>query len=179
MSFPIKIKSSPTWMVVASVSILAIVATVFVATGLDASAKKQNANLARANDSMRRANAELADFNDDALNKTRAQADLFRATLLNDARIAAFKQEQQMFWRVAETTADRTLEYKKVRLELTKIGSLMSDWPRIVETVQSLQSSPGMTVRQIEILTAGDANQRTFDRITLGVTLFVRLSDKR
>ena len=166
-------------MVVTSVSILAIIAAAFVATGFDASAKKRNANLARTNDSTRRANAELIEFNDDALNKTRAQSDLFRATLLNDARVATFKQEQQNFWQVTETTEEKTLEYKKVRLELTKIGSLMSDWPRIVETVQSLQSSPGMTVRQIEILTAGDAKQRTFDRITLGVTLFVRLADKK
>jgi hypothetical protein len=162
----------------ASVAALAVIATLFIATGLERSAKKQNDLLARAITAIRRANAEMADFNDDVLSRTRAQADLFRATLLNESRVASFKQEQQPFWRVTESTVEKTQEYKKVRLELTKIGSLMSDWPRIVETVQTLQSSPGMTVRRIEVLTAGDANQRTFDRITLGVTLFARITEK-
>ena len=178
MSFPVKIKSSPLWLVVATVSFLAVIATVFVATGLDASARKRNAILARTNDATRRANAELDNFNDDVLTNTRAQADLFRATLLNDANLNAFKEEQQPFWQISQMSSEKTPEYKKVRFELSKIGASMSDWPRIIESIQSLQSSHGMTVRQIEILTAGDANQRTFDRVTLGITLFVRLADK-
>ncbi len=178
MSFPVKIKFSSLWLVVASVSTLAVIATVFVASGLDASAKKRNASLARTNDATRRANAELDNYNDDAVSETRARADLFRATLLNDAKVEVFKKEQQIFWQITQMSSEKNLEYKKVRFELTRIGASMSDWPHIIESIQRLQTSPGMTVRQIEILTAGDDNQRTFDRITLGITLFVRLNDK-
>ena len=173
------LKSSPLWGFVAGVAVVFAIAGAVLASHIESEAQQRNIKLGRAIETLRRSNTELVEFNDDTLAKTRAQADLFRATLLNDARIAAFKQEQQDFWRVTETNVERTQDYKKVRIDLARGGSLMSDWSRVVETVQALQSTPGMTVRQIDILTTGDASQRVFERVTLGVTLFVRLADKK
>jgi hypothetical protein len=174
-----KIKYSAIWVVAASAALLAVLVALYIATGLESGARKRIGALTKSNEGARRANAALNEFNDDALAKTRAQADMFRATLLNEARIGSFKQEHQPFWRVAEASAENTQEYRKVRFELSRAGGQMSDWPRIVETVQNLQASPGMTVRQVEIFTSGDGNQRVFDRVTLGVTLFTRLSEKK
>lgn len=179
MASSFKLRYRPAWALFAAVSVVLVVMAAYVATGLESAAKKRIAALTRTNEGLRRSNGELADYGDEALRKVCAQADMFRATLLSEARVTSFKQAQQPFWRVVETHSEQTQEYRKVQVELTRLGSPMSDWPKIVEAVQNLQGSPGMTVRQLSISTSGDANQRTFDRVTLGVTLFVRPDEGR
>lgn len=177
MSFSPHRKNKPLWMLLASLSLALLVVVFYVGSGLERSARKNLRDLTRSNDDTRRAIAALSGFSDEALRKARAQADMFRATLLAESRIPTFEKSQAPFWRVTEAQCEQTLEYRKLRLELSREGAPMSDWPQIVETVQSLQGSPGMTVRQLEISTTGDASRRVFERVKLGVTLFVRLNN--
>lgn len=179
MSTPLRLRYRRMWASISGASMLLFFVVLYIASGLNSAHRSKVLELERLNANTRRANDVLTAYDDEALNKARAQADMFRATLLGDEAVLSFKQNQKQLWRMTEPSIECTQEYRKIRFELTSLGAAMCEWPRIVDTVQNLQSSPGMTVHRVEIITSGDSNQRIFERITLGVTLFARLGARK
>jgi hypothetical protein len=169
-----KIKFSPLWLLVAFLACSAAVGGLIFGASSKNEALQRNARLRRDNDELRHRNAALGTYSPEALRESRAQADLFRATLLASSQVENFKHDAQTFWRVVETGVETNPEYRKLKFELVRTQAPMSDWGRVVETVRTLQGTPGMTVRKVEIAASGNEKQRAFDRIVLGVTLFAR-----
>jgi hypothetical protein len=169
-----KYKVSPVSVCLAATTLMVLVAVSFFMTYRRAYAIERGIRLRNENDDLGRRNHALSGFGRDALLEARAQADLFRATLLSKDQVSRFVSEQQRTWQVSEIAKESNPEYHKIRYELVRKGASMSEWAGILETVRLLQNTPGMTVRKIDISTTGDEHQRSFERVAIGVTLFGR-----
>lgn len=169
-----KITGSPGWITATIITVLAVAGGLYYGDNERVAARRQIVALRRDIDNQRNESRDLQAFNDDELKAARQRADLFRATLLPEIRVEQFRKETADFWRVVDDGVERTPEYQKVKFELHHNSGPTADWPGILASVKRIQGTPGMTVSRVEMVTSGDANERAFEKVVVGVTLYVK-----